>query len=163
MKNLFKFCEYVYMTTETKPDLKISNVIFRCILYLMIVFICLSFLITTSHPPHYSPEQKKCSKQIDQLILALEHFHNDTGTFPETLPDLIIDPGVENWNPGGYLDLSEIPLDAWDNNFRYINFASGSFPIIISAGPDGDYETADVAWASRPWFRVAGILPALKP
>jgi general secretion pathway protein G len=67
----------------------------------------------------------------------------DTGRFPSEdggLMELVEQPGdVENWEPGGYLETTEIPKDGWGNEFIYERFPESGKPFVIkSLGADGE-------------------------
>jgi general secretion pathway protein G len=79
-------------------------------------------------------------KQLHEAVLM---FKLDTGYYPSEeagLEDLVIEPtDVESWEPGGYLESTAIPLDAWKNEFIYMrNPDSGKPFVIISFGADGE-------------------------
>jgi general secretion pathway protein G len=84
------------------------------------------------------------------LSSAVNQFKMDTGRYPSEdmgLLDLIEQPtdlpeGV--WEPGGYLETTDLPLDAWHNDFVFqLNPESGKQFVIISFGPDGEEGTED--------------------
>ena len=73
---------------------------------------------------------------------AVQMFKLDTGRYPSEemgLQELVEQPAdVENWTPGGYLDTTSVPRDAWRNDFVYqLNPESGMPFVIISYGADG--------------------------
>ncbi|MHC4573676.1 MAG: type II secretion system major pseudopilin GspG [Planctomycetota bacterium] len=73
----------------------------------------------------------------------VNEFKMDTGRYPteeEGLDALIEQPSdVINYPPGGYLDTTEVPKDAWGNDFYYERFPeSGKEFVIISWGGDGE-------------------------
>jgi general secretion pathway protein G len=77
------------------------------------------------------------------LHAAVNQFKMDTGRFPSEdggLTELIEQPSdVENWEPGGYLETTEIPKDAWGHEFVYELFPESGKPfVIISYGADGE-------------------------
>jgi general secretion pathway protein G len=77
------------------------------------------------------------------LHSAVNQFKMDTGRFPsedEGLMELIEQPSdVENWEPGGYLETTEIPKDGWGNEFIYERFPESGKPFVIkSLGADGE-------------------------
>jgi general secretion pathway protein G len=79
-------------------------------------------------------------KVLHEAVLM---FKLDTGYYPSEeagLEDLVIEPtDVEGWDPAGYLNSTEIPLDAWRNEFLYLrNPESGKPFVIISFGADGE-------------------------
>ncbi len=73
---------------------------------------------------------------------AVSQFKMDTGRFPteeEGLNALIEQPSdVTGYEPGGYLETTEIPKDGWGNDFIYeLSPESGKPFVIISLGADG--------------------------
>ena len=82
------------------------------------------------------------------LHSAVKQFKMDTGRFPTEemgLLELIEQPtDVTIWEPGGYLDTTELPLDGWGNEFRYELYPeSGKQFAIRSFGPDKEEGTED--------------------
>jgi general secretion pathway protein G len=82
------------------------------------------------------------------LHSAVNQFKMDTGRFPSEelgLLELIEQPtDVINWEPGGYLETTELPLDGWGNEFKYELYPeSGKQFVIRSFGPDGEEGTED--------------------
>ena len=88
----------------------------------------------------------KARVKTTQATLKVLHeqvmmFKLDTGRFPteeEGLKALVEKPSdVENWEPGGYLQTTKVPKDAWGNEFVYqLNPESGKPFVIISYGAD---------------------------
>ena len=79
---------------------------------------------------------------LKELRGAVNMFKLDTGRYPSEdmgLIELVEEPtDVEGWNPEGYLESTEVPQDAWDNDFIYmLNPESGKPFVIISYGADG--------------------------
>ena len=77
------------------------------------------------------------------LHSAVNQFKLDTGRFPteeEGLQALIEEPSdVIKWEPGGYLETTEIAKDGWKNDFIYERFPESGKPfVIISLGADGE-------------------------
>jgi general secretion pathway protein G len=73
---------------------------------------------------------------------AVMQFQMDTGRFPteeEGLMALMEQPSdVKNWQPGGYLETTEIPKDGWKRDFIYERFPESGKPFVIkSLGADG--------------------------
>ena len=80
---------------------------------------------------------------LKSLHSAVNQFRMDTGRFPtdeEGLEALVIQPGdVINWEPGGYLETTEIPPDSWGREFFYETFTESGKPFAIrSFGADGE-------------------------
>jgi general secretion pathway protein G len=74
---------------------------------------------------------------------AVLQFKFDTGVYPSEemgLLELIEPPtDVTGWAEGGYLDTTDIPKDAWGNDFVYqLAPESGKAFVIISYGADGE-------------------------
>jgi general secretion pathway protein G len=85
---------------------------------------------------------------LKALAAAVNQFRMDTGRFPtedEQLIALIEQPSdVETWEPGGYLETTEINKDGWGNEFIYELYPeSGKQFVIRSMGPDGEEGTED--------------------
>ncbi len=76
------------------------------------------------------------------LHSAVNQFKMDTGRFPaedEGLFALVEQPGdVINYEPGGYLETTEISMDGWGQEFVYELYPDTGKPfVIISYGADG--------------------------
>jgi len=85
---------------------------------------------------------------LKALAAAVNQFRMDTTRFPtedEGLLALIEQPtDVETWEPGGYLETTEINKDGWGNEFIYELYPeSGKQFVIRSMGPDGEEGTED--------------------
>ena len=97
---------------------------------------------------NFMGKTEKAKVQTTKANLKVLHeavlmFKLDTGYYPSEeagLEDLVIEPtDVEGWEPGGYLESTEVPLDAWRNEFLYLrNPDSGKPFVIISFGADGE-------------------------
>ncbi len=77
------------------------------------------------------------------LHTAVNQFKMDTGRYPTEdvgLVELIEQPSdVTNYEPGGYLETTEIPKDGWGNDFIYERFPESGKPFVIkSYGADGE-------------------------
>lgn len=85
---------------------------------------------------------KTTMASLKQLHSAVNEFYMNTGRWPdedEGLYVLIEQPSdVEEWPQGGYLETTEIPPDAWGNDFYYQRYPESGKPfVIISYGADG--------------------------
>ena len=85
---------------------------------------------------------------LKALHSAVNQFKMDTNRFPtedEQLMALIEQPtDVETWEPGGYLETTEIPKDGLGNEFIFELYPeSGKQFVIRSSGPDGEEGTED--------------------
>jgi general secretion pathway protein G len=95
---------------------------------------------------NFMGQTDKARVKTTQATLKVLHeqvmmFKLDTGRFPteeEGLKALVEKPSdVENWEPGGYLQTTKVPKDAWGNEFVYqLNPESGKPFVIISYGAD---------------------------
>lgn len=79
---------------------------------------------------------------LKMLHGAVNMFKLDTGRYPTEemgLYELLEEPtDVYGWAPGGYLETTQVPLDAWRNEYVYqLNPESGKPFVIISYGADG--------------------------
>lgn len=79
---------------------------------------------------------------LRQLASAVNQFYMDTNRYPTEDEGLyaLIDPpsDVTNWQPGGYLDTTDIPTDGWGRDFIYELYPESGKPfVIISLGADG--------------------------
>jgi len=82
------------------------------------------------------------------LHSAINQFKMDTARYPtedEGLSALILQPSdVVTWEPGGYLETTEIPRDGWGNEFVYEAYPENNLPFAIrSWGPDKEPDTED--------------------
>lgn len=80
---------------------------------------------------------------LKSLHSQVNQFKLDTGRFPteeEGLMALIEQPSdVIGYEPGGYLETTEVPKDAWGNEFVYEQFPESGKPFVIkSYGADGE-------------------------
>ena len=78
---------------------------------------------------------------LKMLHSAVAQFKMDTGRYPteeEGLSVLIEQPSdVKGYQPGGYLDSTTVPKDAWGNDFVYIDHPESGKPYaIVSYGAD---------------------------
>ena len=80
---------------------------------------------------------------LKMLHAQVNQFKMDTGRYPSEelgLTELIEQPtDVDNWEPGGYLETTEVPKDGWGREFIYQLYPEGNSPFaIISYGADGE-------------------------
>ncbi len=79
---------------------------------------------------------------LKALHMAVNQFKMDTGRFPTEEEGLnaLVDPppDVENYEPGGYLETTDVPKDAWGREFIYELYPESGKPFVIkSLGADG--------------------------
>ena len=81
---------------------------------------------------------------LKQLHDAVVSFHMDQGRYPSEDIGLqeLIEPSDDTsgyWPEGGYLETTEVPKDAWNNEFYYERYPDSGKPfVIISFGADGE-------------------------
>lgn len=75
-----------------------------------------------------------------QVRTAIRMYEVDTGHLPSELRFLVERPADEHW-AGPYLKDFDFN-DPWGNSLRYTRSSSNSFEV-LSAGPDGRFETED--------------------
>lgn len=79
---------------------------------------------------------------LRQLHTAINQFHMDSGRWPtedEGLRVLVQQPtDVQNYPPGGYIETTEVPKDAWNHDFIFELWPETGKPFVIkSLGADG--------------------------
>jgi general secretion pathway protein G len=79
---------------------------------------------------------------LKMLHNAVAQFKMDTGRYPtqeEGLSILITAPSdVKGYQPGGYINSTTIPKDAWGHDFVYVDHPESGKPyVIVSYGADG--------------------------
>ncbi len=84
---------------------------------------------------------KAAEIQINSFKSAISSYRLNTGKFPNSLEDLVRNPGVSGWKQ----ELENIPKDPWGNPYMY-SLAPGTFNQyeIISYGADGQAGGSDV-------------------
>jgi general secretion pathway protein G len=119
---------------------------------LMAILVILGLLMTvvaTKVASKVETARVKTTKaNLKILHSAVNMFKMDTARYPtedEGLTALILQPSdVTTWEPGGYLETTEIPTDGWGNEFIYEAYPENDLPFAIrSWGPDGEPDTDD--------------------
>lgn len=90
---------------------------------------------------HMGEAKIKAAKvQIEDLSQTLDMYKLDVGSYPTSeqgLNSLVENPGdVQRWN-GPYLKKNKIPLDPWNNEYRYTSPGEHGKFDIMSMGADG--------------------------
>jgi len=80
---------------------------------------------------------------LKTLHAAVNQFKMDTSRFPteeEGLRALVEQPSdVQNWEPGGYLETTDVAKDGWGREFVYQLHPEGNSQfVIVSYGADGE-------------------------
>jgi len=83
--------------------------------------------------------------QVQIFDRAIEMYRFNMKKYPSELDDLIKKPSdakeAERWGTEGYLNKKSIPLDPWDNEYRYES--KDNSVKVWSTGPDGSDGTDD--------------------
>ncbi len=115
----------------------------------LIILGLLATLVTTKVLKQIEKAKFATTKaNLKTLHMAVQQFHMDTQRFPteeEGLQILVESTGdIEDYDPDGYLEQTEIPKDGWKNEFIYDPYPeSGKLFEIRSCGPDGEEGTED--------------------
>jgi general secretion pathway protein G len=85
---------------------------------------------------------------LKSLHNAVKSFRMDCTRYPtedEGLLALIDQPmDIDTYPEEGYLDTTELPVDAWNNDFVFELYPESGKPFVIrSLGPDKEYDTED--------------------
>ena len=102
-----------------------------------------------------TPNQARTSaaeQEIRTISTALEMYQMHNSRYPTSdmgLKALVEKPGesAKRWQKGGYLKGKKIPLDPWDNPYRYLHPGNNGEFDVYSLGPDGRESDDDiVSW-----------------
>jgi general secretion pathway protein G len=90
---------------------------------------------------------KAAASQVSRLAMAVESYYLDTGTTPESLGQLVEDPGGQaGWN-GPYVKSASLK-DPWGRDYEYVFPGEHGEFDIFSLGadgqPGGDGKNADI-------------------
>jgi general secretion pathway protein G len=90
---------------------------------------------------HMGEAKVKAAKvQIEDLSQTMDMYKLDVGSYPTSeqgLNALVENPGdVQRWN-GPYLKKAKIPVDPWNNEYRYTSPGEHGKFDIVSLGADG--------------------------
>ena len=92
---------------------------------------------------------KSTKAQLVNLKGDVQQYYMDMSQYPESLQDLLTNPGSEKWQ-GPYLDAKTLPKDGWDNDFIYTvpgadNMAFDIDSYGADAAPGGEGYNADIS------------------
>jgi general secretion pathway protein G len=90
---------------------------------------------------HMGESKVKAAKvQLEDLAQTLDMYKLDVGSYPTSeqgLNALIENPGdIQRWN-GPYLRKSKVPLDPWNQEYKFISPGEHGKFDIVSLGADG--------------------------
>jgi len=115
------------MQTKSVPGFSLMEIMIALAIVATIAVVLAQGIATMRNRANINTTQQT----MRNIKNAITLFHTDTGTYPETLKDLVRRPSNEeiaaDWT-SPYLE--KVPKDAWGNDFKYI----------LPAGDDQDYE-----------------------
>ncbi len=109
----------------------------------MVVVVILGILATLVTPRILDrieqARQMTARAQIRVIANEIQMFRMDTGRYPESLQNLVSDPGLPGWQEGGYLEHGRVPQDPWGRDYVYIRPGrDGREFDLFSYGRDGE-------------------------
>ncbi len=112
---------------------------------IMVVVVIIGILATLIGPKIFSQigtaQKVKARSDIRSIESSLKLFRLDNFRYPSTemgLDALVNnpnDPSIKNWAAGGYMD--RLPLDPWENPYRYLSPGNNGEIDVYSLGADG--------------------------
>jgi general secretion pathway protein G len=109
----------------------------------VLIIMGLLFAVVANNFMGQTDKARKITTKANLKLLhdSVKSFKMDTGRYPndeEGLSILIDQPmDVQNYQEGGYLDRTELPVDGWGNDFEYVRYPESGKPfVIISWGAD---------------------------
>ena len=109
----------------------------------VLIIMGLLFAVVANNFMGQTDKARKITTRANLKLLhdAVKSFKMDTGRYPteeEGLSVLIDQPmDVQNYQEGGYLDRTELPVDGWGNEFEYERYPENGKPFLIrSYGAD---------------------------
>ncbi len=118
---------------------------------LMLVVVIIGILASIAVPNIVGKADKarRAAAKADvesNLPSAIDMYEMDVGEYPQSLADLITNPGVENWD-GPYL--KKVPKDPWKREYHYkVPGDHGLGYDVACMGKDGTLGTEDdiIGW-----------------
>ena len=129
-------------------------------LFSALLFVALKF---STHHQFSDGKMTRTASTINTLAEALGRFHFHTGVYPTTEQGLTaltwIETGKIPGYNGPYLMEKVLPKDAWKTPYKYTgpgDDPSDPLPTLVSAGPDGKFDTDDDIYPAPESFYRAG-------
>jgi len=126
---------------KRKRDIKAGFTMVELMAVLIILGLLAALVVTKVAGKIDQARVTTTKANLKSLHMAVNQFKMDTSRFPSEemgLEELIEQPSdVTNWEPGGYLETTDIPKDGWGEEFIYERFPeSGKAFVIKSFGAD---------------------------
>jgi general secretion pathway protein G len=131
------------MKKRRKRDVRYGFTMVELMAMLIIIGLLATLVVTRVATKIDQARVTTTKANLKSLHSAVNQFKMDTGRFPseeEGLMELIEQPSdVISYEPGGYLETTDIPKDAWGQDFIYELFPESGKPFVIkSFGADGE-------------------------
>jgi general secretion pathway protein G len=115
------------------------------VLLVLAILVALGAMATVAISGRQEKADRDTAKaQVQLLSSMIDNYRFDMKTMPESLDDLIEKPSdskmAARW-AGPYLNKKSIPLDPWDNEYKYES--KDNVAKVWSVGPDGSDGTDD--------------------
>ena len=126
---------------KRKRDIKAGFTMVELMAVLIILGLLAALVVTKVAGKIDQARVTTTKANLKSLHMAVNQFKMDTSRFPSEemgLEELIEQPSdVTSWEPGGYLETTDIPKDGWGEEFIYERFPeSGKSFVIKSFGAD---------------------------
>ena len=94
------------------------------VLLVLVILVILGSLVGIQvHNAQLRANVNAAKSQIGLFKTPIEAFNLDVGRYPSTLDDLVTPPSdladPTKWGPNPYIDGGKIPLDPWEQSYRY--------------------------------------------
>ena len=122
---------------KRKRDIKAGFTMVELMAVLIILGLLAALVVTKVAGKIDQARVTTTKANLKSLHMAVNQFKMDTGRFPSEemgLEELIEQPSdVASWEPGGYLETTDIPKDGWGEEFIYERFPESGKPFVIKS------------------------------
>jgi len=122
---------------KRKRDIKAGFTMVELMAVLIILGLLAALVVTKVATKIDQARVTTTKANLKSLHMAVNQFKMDTGRFPSEemgLEELVEQPSeVTNWEPGGYLETTDIPKDGWGEEFIYERFPESGKPFVIKS------------------------------
>ena len=117
---------------------------FFSLIELMVVILIIGLVVGLVGPALFDQFEKARQNTARNQILLLKEcaksYYLDMNEYPQSLEDLVRDPGGRKSWKGPYIEDGELPPDPWDNDYQYRNPGENGRPFdIYSYGKDNQF------------------------